>query len=67
MIVINNLNTEDNIKVLNYFLGKYNKDLVLEDSYTSGAWFFVNSLFDIVSAWEARTTLNADSISLEKA
>ncbi len=66
-IVINNLNTEDNAKVLNYFLGKYNKDLVLEDSYTSGAWFFVNSLFDIVSAWEARTTLNVDSISLEKA
>ena len=65
-IIINNLNTEDNTKVLQFFLGKYNKELDIENIYKSGAVFFINSLFDIITAWEARTTLNEDSITLQK-
>lgn len=63
-IIVNNLSTEDNTKVLEYFLQKYNTEIDISKLSQSVMQYYLNTLHAILSVWNCSAQFGGDGLVL---
>ncbi|MBQ7603091.1 MAG: hypothetical protein IJU58_03010, partial [Clostridia bacterium] len=63
-IVVNNLSSEDNTKVLQFFLEKYNSEITLEEFLPLPIQYYLDSLHGILGIWNSRANFESQGLSL---
>lgn len=63
-IIINNLSSEDNTKVLQFFLEKYNSEISVEEFSQLPIQYFLDSLHTILGIWNSRASFESQGLLL---
>lgn len=63
-IIVNNLSSDENNKVLEFFLGKYSDELTIQDLLPLPIQYYLSTLHDIFNMWNARASFASGGITL---